>query len=59
MRGKALIMTSIQSRQCKLWLLLAITLAGVAGVMALPPIAQDMNYHLFADQEAWLGVPNF
>ena len=25
--------------------------------LLLPPIAQDPQYHLFADQRSWLGVP--
>jgi hypothetical protein len=43
----------------KLGLILALALAAVVGVLRLPPIAQDLDYHLFADQEAWLGLPNF
>lgn len=27
--------------------------------MLLPPVAQDLNYQLFADQDTWLGMPNF
>ena len=27
--------------------------------MALPPIAQDPTYHVFADRRAFLGIPNF
>src|SRR5207248_2745019 len=31
------------------------------GVLAfrLPPIPQPASYHQFADQRAWLGIPNF
>lgn len=43
----------------KPWLIFAIALGCVVSVMLLPPVAQDLNYHLFADQETWLGVPNF
>ena len=27
--------------------------------VALPPIPQPLSYHQFADQRAWLGIPNF
>lgn len=43
----------------KLYVLLLITAAGVVGVMQVPPIAQDLDYHQFADRGMWLGVPNF
>ncbi len=34
-------------------------LAAMIAVFARPPIPQDPAYHLFADQRAWLGIPNF
>lgn len=40
-------------------LILVVVLGCIVSVMLLPPVAQDLNYHLFADQETWLGVPNF
>lgn len=40
-----------------LLLLLAAALAGA--VVALPPLAQPLHYHDFADQRAFFGVPNF
>jgi Ceramidase len=33
-------------------------IASLAGLLMLPPIHQDQNYHAFADQRALLGVPN-
>jgi hypothetical protein len=33
--------------------------ASFAGLLLLPPISQDQNYHQFADQRTLLGVPNF
>ena len=34
--------------------------AGIALLTArLPPIPQPASYHQFADQRAWLGIPNF
>lgn len=31
----------------------------LAGLFSLPPIAQDLNYHNFADQSLLLGLPRF
>jgi hypothetical protein len=43
-------------RECALCV---ISLALLAAVMAVEPIAQDLAYHHFADRRAVLGVPNF
>ena len=43
----------------RLLILLGLLVAGVAGVLALDPIPQDPNYHLFADARARFGIPNF
>ncbi|MBI3569624.1 MAG: ceramidase domain-containing protein [Gammaproteobacteria bacterium] len=40
------------------FLLIAFAIA-VAGVLWLPPIAQDPTYHDFADRRGLLGIPNF
>ena len=40
-------------------MLLAISVAAVAGVLLLPRIPQDPAYHLFADQRTVLGIANF
>ena len=40
------------------WLLVS-ALAAVAFLILAPPIPQDPNYHLFADQRSLLGIPNF
>jgi hypothetical protein len=41
--------------------LLLIGVALVIGIVAflLPPIPQPVSYHNFADNRAWLGIPNF
>jgi hypothetical protein len=39
-------------------LLLAVAVAAVAGVFAVPPIRQDLAYHAFADQRRLVGVPH-
>lgn len=49
----------MKTNNWKLWLILVVALGCVVSVMLLPPVSQDLNYHLFADQETWLGVPNF
>ena len=34
-------------------------IAGFVGLLALDPIPQDPNYHLFADTRSLFGIPNF
>jgi hypothetical protein len=36
-----------------------LTVASLSGLLLLPPIAQDLSYHQFADQRTLLGMPNF
>ena len=38
---------------------IGLTAASLAGLLLLPAIPQDRAYHLFADQRALLGIPNF
>ena len=38
---------------------LALMAVSLAGLLLLPPISQDQNYHHFADQRTILGVPHF
>lgn len=46
--------------QKKVYILCAVALAVIAGVfLFVPPIAQDLAYHDFADKRGWLGIPNF
>jgi hypothetical protein len=33
--------------------------ASLAGLLLLPPVAQDQSYHGFADQRTFIGIPNF
>ena len=40
-------------------LVLGITITAVVCVFSVPPIAQDPDYHNFADRRAFLGIPNF
>lgn len=47
------------SMDFRLALLLALTLLGVIGVLFVPPLPQDPDYHRFADTRGWLGIPNF
>ena len=50
---------TVRSRS-KAPLLPAAVAALIAAIAALrPPIPQPLSYHNFADQRAWLGVPNF
>jgi hypothetical protein len=36
-----------------------LTVASLFGLLLVPPITQDQNYHQFADQRTLLGIPNF
>ena len=47
------------TRRFRLLVITGITLAAVASMLALPPIPQSQEYHRFADQRAFLGIPNF
>jgi hypothetical protein len=47
------------SHRRRLFILLSITLAALAGVFMLPRIPQDPQYHRFADTRAVFGIPNF
>lgn len=48
----------IMSVVAKQRLLIAIGLAVVVAILLLPRLPQDPAYHRFADQRAWLGIPN-
>lgn len=39
--------------------LVFISIAGIIGVLMMDPIAQDPEYHQFADQRTILGIPHF
>ena len=43
----------------RLLILFAVTAAAVVVMFLVPPIPQDPAYHRFADDWAWLGIPNF
>ncbi len=47
------------SRKTALWVLAIITVILAVTVVFLPRIPQPQSYHLFADQRAYLGIPNF
>jgi hypothetical protein len=47
------------SRRTGVWVLVAFTIAVVAVAAMAPRIPQPQSYHDFADQRAWLGIPNF
>ena len=38
---------------------LVLMVASLVGLLLLPPISQDQNYHDFADQRTILGMPHF
>ena len=39
--------------------LLVFMLASLIGLLLLPPIVQNQNYHDFADQRTLFGIPHF
>ncbi len=43
----------------KIWVLVATFAVTVAALAFVPPIPQHLAYHDFADQRAFLGIPNF
>lgn len=48
-----------RSRLQRLLIVAAITLAAFLLALALPPIPQPQEYHRFADQRIWEGIPNY
>ncbi len=40
-------------------IVLGLGLAGILGMLLVPPIPQDPGYYRFADDRPWLGIPNF
>ena len=46
-------------RERRTWVLVAVVFAPLALLPFLPPIAQDPQYHAFADARRFFGVPNF
>ena len=48
-----------QSFSVTVSILFGITLLALLGIATLPAIAQEQDYHHFADQQTVLGIPNF
>lgn len=59
MVGAALQMTLVSLKSHPLLILVGLMAITLAGLLLLPPIAQDQAYHLFADDRTLLGIPNF
>ncbi|MEO6079562.1 MAG: ceramidase domain-containing protein [Steroidobacteraceae bacterium] len=45
--------------RARAWVLAAVTLAAIVGMIFVPPIPQDDAYHAFFDTRTLFGVPNF
>ena len=43
----------------RVWIIVALAMAGGVGTLFVSPIPQDPAYHLFADRRSCLGIPNF
>jgi hypothetical protein len=46
-------------RSGRIWVLIALSVLAIVGVMMHAPIAQPADYHAFADQRNIRGIPNF
>lgn len=46
-------------KQPRVWIILAVSVAAVAGAFLLPRISQDPSYHELADQRVFWGVRHF
>src|SRR5215469_12845777 len=47
------------SRRAGITVLIAVTVLLFVSIPFIPRIPQPQSYHNFADQRAWLGIPNF
>jgi hypothetical protein len=47
------------SNSRKLWLLVAVTVASLVAIFLVPPVAQSLSFHHFADTRSLWGIPNF
>jgi hypothetical protein len=47
------------TRNQKYWLLGLLTLVTLAALFLLPPVAQSLSFHHFADDRSLWGIPNF
>lgn len=52
-------MSMIENRTLHVRIMLGLTLLCSVGLFFLPPIAQPLEYHQFADSRLFLGIPNF
>jgi len=52
-------MTLPLTRLGRIWLVVLIALTGALAALLLPPFQQPQEYHQFADQRSWFGIPNF
>lgn len=52
-------MSTIDNKTLHIRIILGLTLLGSVALFILPPVAQPLAYHNFADQRMFLGIPNF
>lgn len=50
---------STSKRNRRVFVLLALMVASLVGLLLVAPVSQDQSYHQFADQRTLLGIPNF
>jgi len=47
------------SRKSAIFALVTLTVVVIVAALVSPRTPQPLSYHNFADQRAWLGIPNF
>lgn len=52
-------MKLLLTRLGRIWLVVLVALAGALAALLLPPLHQPHEYHQFADQRTWFGIPHF
>lgn len=48
----------LQLTRHRIWVVVATLLPPLLVMTLVPPLAQDLAYHDFADQRSWLGIPH-
>ncbi|MGC1960471.1 MAG: hypothetical protein WA683_22930, partial [Pseudolabrys sp.] len=48
-----------RSNNNRVLVFVSVMVVSIVGLLLLPPISQNQNYHDFADQRTILGIPHF
>ena len=52
-------MKEVDKTKEKVTALVLLLLIGCIGITIVPPVCQDLNYHVFADRSEYFSIPNF